>query len=116
MKIGSLVKICSLLLILISANSFSAADTPCWKCYTKISDPLPTFVGARVDGTQPLTISMEETQQVVLPTAFLNPATGLQYQTTVWAYSIDDGSSTYGPLYPAYTIEAQQGTPTTLLI
>lgn len=75
-------------------------------------DPLPTFVGNQVDGTQQLTIYMEETRQVILPSTFLNPLTGLPYQTTVWAYKINDGTTDFGPLYPAYTIEAQKGIPT----
>ena len=32
----------------------------------KYVDPLPTFAGNRVDGTKPLTVTMEEFQQQVL--------------------------------------------------
>lgn len=57
---------------------------------------------------------MEETKQVVLPSTFLNPLTQQPYQTTLWAYKIDDGTTNFGPLYPAFTIEAQKGSPTTV--
>ena len=72
----------------------------------KYQDPLPTFAGNRVDGTKNLTVTMEEFQQQVLPAGF--PA------TTVWGYGITEaGNPTpFGPLYPAYTIEAQRGVPT----
>lgn len=75
----------------------------------KFVDPLPTFVGARVNGTVPLTISMHEFQQHVLPSTFVYPApfTG----TYVWGYRISDGTNTYGPHYPTFTIEAQRGVP-----
>ena len=85
------------------------------KTIPKFVDPLPTFVGARVDGTRPLTITMRERQQQVLPAALYPPA--FSAGTYVWAYEVavsnpDLTTSTYGPLYPAYTIEAQRGIPT----
>jgi spore coat protein A len=75
----------------------------------KFVDPLPTFVGTRVNGTVPLTVSIHEFQQRVLPSTFVYPApfTG----TYVWGYMISDGVNTYGPHYPTFTIEAQRGTP-----
>ncbi len=80
----------------------------------KYVDPLPHFAGARVDGTQNLIVTMKERKQVVLPSTFLDPATMSPYETTVWGYEIDDGTNKYGPLYPAYTIEAQRGISTTV--
>ncbi len=71
----------------------------------KYVDPLPSFVGTRVTGTD-LTVTMSEFMQQVLPAAFP--------QTRVWGYGISDGANSYGPLYPAFTIEAQKGTPTTV--
>ncbi len=84
----------------------------------KYVDAMPHFVGTRVDGTKPITITMEEFEQNVLPSTFVYPAsfTG----TTVWGYQIDGTdlatgtAKTFGPLYPTYTIEAQRGTPTTV--
>lgn len=40
----------------------------------KFVDPLPTFVGTRVNGTVPLTVSVHEFQQQVLPSTFVYPA------------------------------------------
>lgn len=78
----------------------------------KYSDALPTFVGARVDGTQPLTVSMEEFQQPVLPASFY-AALPAPYNagTYVWGYNINGTWRNY----PAFSIEAQRGTPTTIL-
>lgn len=80
----------------------------------KYVDALPTFVGSRVTGTN-LTISIEETQQKVLPAAFyaalLAPYNAGSY---VWGYKISNGVVTRGPLFPTYTIEAQRNVPTTV--
>jgi spore coat protein A len=70
------------------------------KFIPKYVDPMPNFAGARVDGTMPITVSVEEISQQVLPAAF--PA------TTVWAYRVGPRP----PFYPGYTIEAFRGTPT----
>ena len=78
----------------------------------KYVNPLPHFANNRVDGTKALTVKMKEFQQVVLPSTFINPVTGQPYKTTVWGYEIADGTNTYGPLYPAFTIEAQRNIPT----
>jgi len=83
------------------------------KSIPKYVEPLPTFFGARVKGTVPLTVTMKEFTQQVLPAP--NPALGIvgYPKTTVWGYEIFDGT-TYGPLYPAHTIEALRGTATTV--
>jgi FtsP/CotA-like multicopper oxidase with cupredoxin domain len=85
------------------------------KTIPKYIDQLPTFVGARVNGTLPLTVTMEEFQQQILPGSLYTvlPApynTG----TYVWGYKIFDGTNTSGPYYPAFTIEARRGIPTTV--
>jgi FtsP/CotA-like multicopper oxidase with cupredoxin domain len=72
------------------------------KSIPKYMDPLPSFVGARVDGTAPVTVSVEEISQQVLPAGF--PA------TTVWGYRVGPRP----PHYPGFTIEAMRGTPTTV--
>jgi FtsP/CotA-like multicopper oxidase with cupredoxin domain len=79
------------------------------KNITKYTEPVPTFVGARVTATN-LTISMEEFQQKVLPASFYN-ALPLPFAngTYVWGYKVNGA----GPKYPAFTIEAQQGVPIT---
>lgn len=82
----------------------------------KYQDPLPTFAGNRIDGTKDLTVTMEEFQQEVLPAAFYAglPAP-YNAGTYVWGYGIEeDGGNTFPHLYPAYTIEAQRYTPTTI--
>lgn len=73
----------------------------------KFVDPLPHFANARVQAGDVLTISMENHVQKILPAA-MYPA-GVA-GTNVWAYKITkpDGT-TYGPLYPAFTIEAVRG-------
>ena len=84
------------------------------KTIPKYIDQLPTFVGARVNGTLPLTVTMQEFQQQILPGP--NPALGITGfpATTVWGYKIFDGTNTSGPHYPAFTIEAQRHIPTTV--
>jgi len=103
-------------------NAFAAAQirqVPLpGKNIPKYVDPLPTFVGKRVTGTA-LTVSMEEFQQFVMPQAMyaldpLNPpAPGVDplKGTYVWGYKVY-GS---GPLYPAFTIEAQKGIANTVI-
>lgn len=81
-------------------------------------DRLPHFAGARVDATSgtPLTITMVPSQQVALSTGTVvtggtigvTPNVGL---ANVWAYRISDGTHTYGPLWPSFTIEAARGVP-----
>lgn len=95
----------------------------------KFTDPLPTFNGKRVDGTMKLKVSAEEFQQKILPDSFyeslpccvvyrsvrtghplfaINPKKG----TFQWGYKINDGKKSYGPQFPAYTIEAACGEKT----
>src|SRR5689334_7157409 len=73
-------------------------------------EPLPTFVGTRVTGTN-LTVSMNEFQQKVLPASFYAglPAP-FSSGTFVWGYDVNGT----GPLYPGVTIEARKGVPTTV--
>ncbi len=88
------------------------------KSVPQFVDMLPHFAGARVDATSgiPLTITMLPHQQVALSTGTvvnggtigINPGVGM---ANVWAYQISDGTNTYGPLWPSYTIAAQRGIP-----
>jgi len=83
------------------------------KAIPRFVEAVPTFVGNRVDGTRRLTVSMEEFQQQILP-ASLYTGVPAPYRagTYVWGYAVSDGASLYGPLYPAFTIEARRGTAT----
>lgn len=91
----------------------------------KFVEPLTTFYGKRIDGTQHLTVTAQEYQQKILPKSFyeklpssvtykrvnngepyftINPRQG----TYMWGYKLNDGKNTYGPSYPAHTIEAKR--------
>lgn len=91
----------------------------------KFVEPLTTFNGERVDGTGKVTICAEEFQQKILPKPFyrklpssvtyksvetgeplltINPREG----TYMWGYKVSDGKNSYGPSYPAHTIEVQR--------
>jgi spore coat protein A len=76
----------------------------------KFTDPLPTFVGARVSGSN-ITVSAFEVQQPVLPASFYAklPAP-YNAGTYVWAYKVGGAP----PNYPGFTIEAQRHIPTTV--
>lgn len=82
-----------------------AADIP------KYVDPLPTFGPSgipRVDGTAPVTVTMQEYAQQVLPTMDgLGEPTGFG-PTHVWAYQVGDAPI----FYPGVTLEVKRGTPT----
>jgi spore coat protein A len=83
----------------------------------KYVDPMPTFVGARVDAASKtaLTIGMEELQQMVMP-AEMYAGLSQPYDagTYVWGYRINDGTTNFGPMYPGYTVEAKKGVPVTV--
>ncbi len=91
-----------------ASASVQVTQTPLpGKSIPRFVDPLPNFAAlGRVTGTN-LTVSMVEFQQQVLPTGFINP-------TTVWGYKISNGTKTFGPHYPAFTIVAQRNTPITV--
>lgn len=93
-------------------GSFQVAQTPLpGKSIPKYVDPLPSFAGQRVGGSN-LVVSVHEFQQQVLPSSFIYPApfTG----TYVWGYRITNGAVIRGPLYPGFTVEAQRGVPTSV--
>jgi FtsP/CotA-like multicopper oxidase with cupredoxin domain len=80
----------------------------------KYVDPVPTFIGARVDASKnrDLVVNNLEFQQKILPENFYS-GLGEPYNqgTYVWGYAVNDGQKTFGPLYPAFTIEAKRHTP-----
>jgi spore coat protein A len=89
--------------------SVNTAQSPLLgKTIPKYVDPLPTFVGARVTGTD-ISVSMHEFQQPVLPESFY-AALPAAYQKGTWVWGYKVGGM--GPLYPGFTIEAKKGTTT----
>jgi FtsP/CotA-like multicopper oxidase with cupredoxin domain len=108
-------RVLPLVAVCLMAVSALAVSPPAPGKIAKWVDPLPTFVGNRVDGTQPLTVTMKEFQQEVLPASFYQglPAP-YNAGTFVWGYEINDGARVYGPHYPGFTVEAQRGVPTTM--
>lgn len=75
----------------------------------KYVEPLPTFVGARVQAGNGYTVTMSEFQQKVLPTSFYSSLPSpFNKGTYVWGYKV----GTAPALYPGYTVEAKKGTPT----
>jgi spore coat protein A len=93
--------------------SFLVQQTPLpGKAIPKFVDPLPTFAGSRVTGSN-LIVSVCESEQAVLPSSFRypNPFSG----TYVWGYRIFNGAVVRGPLYPGFTVEANRGVPMTVM-
>ena len=88
------------------------------KAIPQFVDPLPHFAGQRLDASGGnLTISYEPTQQVTVSTGTvlatgtvgaLNPNVG---KGNYWAYSVSNGIVTKPAYWPAFSIEAQRGTP-----
>ena len=93
---------------LVSQTALDGATIP------KFVDSVPTFVGARVDAfkNSNLIVNNLEFQEKILPGS-LYSGLGEPYNngTYVWGYSVNDGQKTFGPLYPAFTIEAKRHTP-----
>jgi spore coat protein A len=93
---------------LVSETALDGATIP------KFVDAVPTFVGARVDGFKNtnLVVNNLEFQQKILPDSIYS-GLGEPYNNGayVWGYSVYDGQKTFGPLYPAFTIEAKRHTP-----
>jgi spore coat protein A, manganese oxidase len=78
----------------------------------KYVEPLPTLGGARVDGTATVRVQMVEFQQKMLPAsvyALLPPP--FNAGTFLWGYRVNN----HAAAYPAATIEARQGTATSVI-
>jgi spore coat protein A, manganese oxidase len=115
MKIGKQFSFTVLFLVLLGFTIPSWGQVPLsGSSIPKYVDPLPHFANNRVNGTHSLTITAKEIQQVVLPSTYLNLQTGKPFQTTVWGYEIKDGTTVYPAHYPAFSIEAKRGIPTTV--
>jgi len=80
----------------------------------KYVEPVPTFVGSRVEAPEngQLVVNSLEFQQKILPdSVYSSLGEPFNSGTYVWGYAVDDGKKTFGPLYPAFTIEARRHTP-----
>jgi FtsP/CotA-like multicopper oxidase with cupredoxin domain len=91
--------------VLVAQTPLDGATVP------KYVEPLTLLGSARADGTQAVRVSMEEFQQKILPASMYSglPAP-FNNGTFQWGYEVN-GS---GPHYPAATIEARQGTTTSV--
>lgn len=73
-------------------------------------DPLPTFAGNRVSSTS-TTVCMQEFQQKILPkSVYASLSSSFSPGTWVWGYKV----GSHPPSFPGVSIEARQGTPTTI--
>jgi FtsP/CotA-like multicopper oxidase with cupredoxin domain len=78
----------------------------------KYVERLPLLGADRVDGTQSVTVHMEEFQQKMLPAAMhTGMAAPFNRGTFLWGYEVEAAT---GAQFPSRTIEARRGTPTTV--
>lgn len=80
----------------------------------KFVDEVPNFATlGRVDGTVPLTVTMNEFQQQVLPASMYSGLSApFNAGTFLWGYKAKAGNVSFPSHYPAFTIVAKRGTPT----
>ena len=77
----------------------------------KFVDPLPTFAGRRVNAQATVNATMQEFQQKVLPASvYAGLAAPFNNGTFLWGYNLNNA----GASWPARTIEARQGTASTV--
>jgi FtsP/CotA-like multicopper oxidase with cupredoxin domain len=105
----------SALLALMSGSALASAQIPQTalpgRSIPKYVEPLPTFVGARVQAGTGYTVGMSEFQQEVLPHSFYaSLPQPFNAGTYVWGYKVGNSP----PHYPGFTVEAQVGTPVTV--
>ena len=99
---------------LVNASNSAGQTAVDGSTIPKFVDAVPTFVGARVDAVNHtnLVIDNRELQEQILPASFYSGLSAeFQNGTYVWGYAVNNGVSTAGPLYPAFTIEARKDTP-----
>jgi FtsP/CotA-like multicopper oxidase with cupredoxin domain len=78
----------------------------------KYVEPLVTLGGARADGTATVHVNMVEFQQKILPAAmYAGLPPPFNAGTFQWGYGVNSAA----PHYPAATIEARQGTATSVV-
>jgi len=113
LKIGAVAGV-GTLLPLSAWRAFASVQTPQTPLLggdiPKYVDPLPSFVGQRVTATS-LTTRMVEFQQKALPASvYAGLPAPFNAGTFVWGYKVDSRP----PSWPGFTIEAKQGTSTTV--
>jgi FtsP/CotA-like multicopper oxidase with cupredoxin domain len=91
--------------VLVAQTPLDGATVP------KYVEPLTTLSNSRVDGTSTVNVAMVEFQQKMLPASMYSslPAP-FNAGTFLWGYKVNGNN----PHYPASTIEARQGTATTV--
>jgi FtsP/CotA-like multicopper oxidase with cupredoxin domain len=91
--------------VLVAQTPLDGATVP------KYVTPLSTLAGSRVDGTRTINVSMVEFQQRILPSSvYANLPAPFNNGSFVWGYQVDGRAAHF----PAATIEARQGTTTTV--
>ncbi len=79
-------------------------------------DPLPHFAGQRIQASGTMVIKYEPIDQIAVSTGTVlatgtvgtTPGAGLAH---LWGYSVSNGTESRPAYWPAFTIEAQQGSP-----
>ncbi|HZO72487.1 MAG TPA: twin-arginine translocation signal domain-containing protein, partial [Ktedonobacteraceae bacterium] len=113
LKIGAVAG-AGTLLPLSAWRAFASVQTPQTPLLganiPKYVDPMPSFVGQRVTSST-LTTRMLEFQQKALPESiYAGLPAPFNAGTFVWGYKVDGRPANW----PGFTIEARQGTPTTV--
>ena len=92
--------------VLVAQTPLDGATVP------KYVEPLPTLAGTRADGATAVHVDMVEFQQKMLPaTMYTGLAAPFNAGTFLWGYKVNNNA----PHYPAATIEARQGTATSVI-
>lgn len=96
-----------------AAPSVIVAQTPLdGATVPKYVEPLPTQAGARANGTATVRVDMVEFQQRLLPASvYAGLPPPFNAGTFQWGYRVNGGA----PRYPGTTIEARQGTATSVI-
>jgi len=116
-KIGAVVSAGALIpgSLFVASRAYASVQTPQTPLLganiPQFVDPVPTFVGNRVSSST-LATRMLEFQQKVLPASvYAGLSAPFNAGTYVWGYKVDSRPASY----PGFTIEAQRGTPTTVI-
>jgi FtsP/CotA-like multicopper oxidase with cupredoxin domain len=92
--------------VLVPQTPLDGATVP------KYVERLPLLSTNRVSGTSTVTVHMEEFQQKMLPASmYANLAAPFRNGTFMWGYEVNSNTN---PQFPSRTIEARQGTHTTV--
>ncbi|HEU4732315.1 MAG TPA: multicopper oxidase [Kofleriaceae bacterium] len=92
--------------VLVAQTPLDGATVP------KYVEPLTKLSGSRADGTQTVHVDMVEFQQKILPASMYSSLPSpFNNGTFQWGYRVNSGA----PHYPGSTIEARQGTATSVV-